>query len=138
MESSLVRLAFMAALGGVSNAMVLAAINAGAQASGRTDASALWGAGLFLLGLFLFVQTQQYMMITASAEIEAIIHKLRVRLIDAVRQSEVHAIETLGRTRIVAAITSDSAILTQASSTLIFAVQGVVLVVCVSLYIAYL
>ncbi len=48
------------------------------------------------------------------------------------------AIETLGRARIVAAITTDSAILTQASSTLIFAVQGVVLVVCVSFYIAYL
>jgi len=138
MQSSLARLAFMAALGGVSNAMVLAAINTGSQASGRSDAAALWGVGLFLLGLFLFVKTQQYMMITATAEIEAIIHKLRVRLIDAVRQSEVHAIETLGRSRIVAAITSDSAILTQASSTLIFAVQGVVLVVCVSLYIAYL
>jgi putative ATP-binding cassette transporter len=138
MQSSLARLAFMAALGGVANAMILAAINAGAQVSERSDGAALWGTGLFLLGLFLFVKTQQYMVITAAAEIEAIIHKLRVRLIDAVRQSEVHAIETLGRARIVAAITSDSAILTQASSTLIFAVQGVVLVVCVSLYIAYL
>src|SRR5690242_5606836 len=126
MQSSLVRLAFMAALGGLSNAMILAAINAGAQAE-RSDSAALWGTGLFLLGLFLFVKTQQYMVITAAAEIEAIIHKLRVRLIDAVRQSEVHAVETLGRARIVAAITSDSAILTQASSTLIFAVQGVVL-----------
>jgi putative ATP-binding cassette transporter len=138
MESSLPRLAFMAALGGVANAMILASINAGAQVAGKSDGTPLWGAALFLLGLLLFVKTQQYMVITAAAEIEAIIHKLRVRLIDAVRRSEVQAIETLGRARIVAAITTDSAILAQASSTLIFAVQGVVLVVCVSFYIAYL
>jgi putative ATP-binding cassette transporter len=138
MQSSLPRLAFMAALGGVANAMVLASINAGAQVAGNSDRSPLWGAALFLLGLLLFVKTQQYMVITAAAEIEAIIHKLRVRLIDAVRRSDVQAIETLGRARIVAAITTDSAILAQASSTLIFAVQGMVLVVCVSLYIAYL
>ena len=50
MQSSLVRLAFMAALGGLSNAMILAAINAGAQVSERSNKAALWGTGLFLLG----------------------------------------------------------------------------------------
>ena len=37
---------------------------------------------------FSFIKTQIYVTITVTAEIEAIIHKLRVRLMDDVRRSE--------------------------------------------------
>ena len=60
-----------------------------------------------------------------TAEIEAIIHRLRVRLMDNVRRSELLAIERIGRSRIFAAITSDAAALTQASNTLCYTMQGV-------------
>ena len=79
-----------------------------------------------------------YVTITATAEIEAIIHKLRLRVIDQVRRSELLAMEAIGRSRIVAAITSDTAVLTQASNTLCFTVQGAVLVFFVAFYVAYL
>ena len=46
--------------------------------------------------------------------------------------------ETIGRARIVAAITGDTSVLTQASNVLVFSVQSVVLVVFVGLYVAYL
>jgi putative ATP-binding cassette transporter len=46
--------------------------------------------------------------------------------------------ERIGRARIVAAVTSDTAVLTQASNMLCFTVQGAVLVFFVGLYIAYL
>ena len=73
-----------------------------------------------------------------TAEIEAIIHRLRVRLMDNVRRSELLAIERIGRSRIFAAITSDAAMLTQASNTLCYTMQGVVVVFFVALYVAYL
>jgi cyclic peptide transporter len=76
--------------------------------------------------------------ITATAEIEAIIHKIRLRLMDEIRRSELLEIERIGRSRIVAAITSDTAILTQASNMLCFTVQGAVLIAFVSIYVAYL
>ena len=75
---------------------------------------------------------------TITAEIEAIIHKLRVRLMDQIRRSELLAIEDIGRSRIVAAITSDTAVLTQASNMLCFSVQGLVLIFFVAIYVAYL
>jgi len=46
--------------------------------------------------------------------------------------------QKVGRARIVAAITSDTAILTQASNMLCFTVQGAVLILFVSIYVAYL
>ena len=133
MHGSLPRLLVMSALGGLSTAAILAAINAGLQGSGS-----LWAATLFLVALFLFVKTQYYVTITTTAEIEAIIHKIRLRLMDHIRRSELLSLEAIGRSRIVASITTDTAILTQASNMLCFSIQGAVLVFFVAIYVAFL
>jgi putative ATP-binding cassette transporter len=57
---------------------------------------------------------------------------------DAVRRSELLSIEAIGRSRIVAAINSDSGVLTQASNTLCYSMQSVVLIFFISIYVAYL
>ena len=137
MHGSLPKLAIMSGIGGISTATILTAINAGMQA-GEGKAPSLWAAVLFLVSLFLFVKSQYYVTITTTAEIESIIHKLRLRVLDQVRRSELLAMEGIGRARIVAAITSDAAVLTQASNMLCFTVQGAVLVFFIAIYVAYL
>ena len=138
MHGSMPKLLFMSSLGGISNASILAAINSGMQDTSSGQKPGLWAASLFLVALFLFMKSQQFVTITATAEIEAIIHKLRLRLMDLIRRSELLEIEKIGRARIVASITSDTAILTQASNMLCFTVQGAVLIFFVGLYVAYL
>jgi putative pyoverdin transport system ATP-binding/permease protein len=138
MHGSLPKLLLMSGIGGVSNASILAAINTGVQDAGDSGKPGLWAASLFLVALFLFMKTQEYVTVTATAEIEAIIHKLRLRLMDLIRRSELLEIERIGRARIIAAITSDTAVLTQASNMLCFSVQGAVLIFFVGLYVAYL
>jgi putative pyoverdin transport system ATP-binding/permease protein len=138
MHGSMPKLLFMSGLGGVSNASILAAINSGVQNSTDGQKPSLWAAMLFLIALFLFMKTQEFVTITATAEIEAIIHKLRVRIMDMIRRSELLEVEKIGRARIVASVTSDTAVLTQASNMLCFTVQGAVLVFFVGLYVAYL
>jgi putative pyoverdin transport system ATP-binding/permease protein len=138
MHGSMPKLLVMSGLGGISNASILAAINTGVQDSTNGQKPGLWAASLFLVALFLFMRTQQYVTITATAEIEAIIHKMRVRLMNYIRRSELLELERVGRSRIVAAVTSDTAVLTQASNMLCFTVQGAVLVFFVGLYVAYL
>jgi len=133
MHGSLPKLLLMSALGGISTAAILAAINTGIQGH-----SNLWAGSLFLVALVLFIKTQYYVTITTTAEIEAIIHKLRLRLMDHIRRSELLSIERIGRARIVAAITGDTAVLTQASNMLAFTVQGAVLVFFVAIYVAFL
>jgi putative ATP-binding cassette transporter len=137
MQGSLNRLAIVSGLGGVSTATILAAINSGAQAadSGKVN---LWSAALFIVALLLFIKVQHYILITTTAEIEAIIHRLRLRLMDHVRRSELLPLESIGRAEIVGAITKETATLTQASNTVAFVAQGVVLVSFVVIYVAYL
>ena len=98
MQGSLGRLVFVSAMGGLSTTSILAAINAGAQAADKGSVS-YWGAGLFIIALLLFIQAQHYILITTTAEIGAIIHKMRVRLMDYVRRSELLPLETIGRAR---------------------------------------
>jgi hypothetical protein len=54
MEGSLRRLVFMAGLGGISSASILAAINAGAQ-SADSGSPSLWATTLFIVALLLFI-----------------------------------------------------------------------------------
>jgi putative ATP-binding cassette transporter len=138
MRGSLRKLVFMSGIGGISSAAILAAINAGAQSADASHKPSLWAVTLFVISLFLFIKTQIYVTTTVTAEIEAIIHRLRVRLMDDVRHSELLAIEALGRSRIFAAITSDAAVLTQASNTLCYSMQSIVVVFFVAAYVAYL
>ncbi len=137
-KASVQKLVIMSAIGGVSSAAILTAINAGAWAADENSHGSLWAATLFLVSLFLFFKTQVYVSTTITAEIEAIIHNLRMRLIDYVRRSELLAVEEIGRTRIMAAIASDSAILTQASNMLSFSIQGPVLIGFVAIYVMFL
>jgi putative ATP-binding cassette transporter len=137
MQGSLGRLMFVSAMGGVSTTSILGAINAGAQAADKGSVS-WWGFGLFIIALLLFIQAQHYILITTTAEIGAIIHKMRIRLMDYVRRSELLPLESIGRAEIVSAITMESATLTQASNVLAFAAQNALLIVLVTGYVAYL
>jgi putative ATP-binding cassette transporter len=137
MQSSLQRLVIVSSLGGLSTASILASINAGAHSADNGRVS-YWAAFLFVIALVLFIQTQHYILITTTAEIQSIIHKLRVRMMDYVRRSELLPLEAIGRAEIVAAITRDTATLTQAGNTFAFAAQGGLLIFCVAIYVAYL
>lgn len=56
MQGSLDRMVVMSGLGGISNAAILAAINAGAQRAGEGEISVL-SAALFVTALLLFIKT---------------------------------------------------------------------------------
>lgn len=138
MHGSLRKLVIMSGLGGVSSALILAAINAGAQAADEGQRAGLWAVTLFLISLFLFIKTQIYVTTTITGEIEAIIHRIRVRLMDEIRHSELLAIEGIGRSRIIGTVTRDTAILAQASNTLCYSMQAPVVIFFIAVYIAYL
>src|SRR5580704_15306523 len=137
MQGPLNRLLIMFGVGGISIASILAAINAGAHAadSGKPN---LWAATLFIVALLLFIKTQNFNLLTTTAEIEAIIRRMRVRLMDQVRHSELLALDSIGRAEIVAAITKETAALTLVGNALAFVVQGSILILFVAIYVAYL
>lgn len=138
MQTSPRKLGIMAAIGGISSAAILAAINSGAQAADEGQHASLWALALFVISLFLFMKTQIYMTTTITGEIEAVIHQLRTRLMDQIRHSELLTLERIGRSRIVEGLTRDTAILAQASNTLCYSLQAPILIFFVAIYVAYL
>jgi putative pyoverdin transport system ATP-binding/permease protein len=135
-HGSAARFVFMSALGGVGNAAILASINS--AGSDGSDFPNYFYPSVFVLSLIVFIITQRYVLIATTAELEAIIHRIRVRLLDKVRRSELAALETIERTELVIAITKDMATLTHGANVLAFGAQGIVLLASVSLYVAYL
>jgi putative ATP-binding cassette transporter len=134
-QGSLHRLIVMICLAGAGNFALLAAINSGTQAGGNVS---LASAGLFVISLLVYLKAQRYVLISATAEIEAIIHRLRERLMEQVRDTELQQLESIGRAELVGAVTTATAALTIASNTLAFATQSVLLLIFVGLYVAYL
>src|SRR5882757_10305859 len=106
MHGSLLKLVFMTVVGGLSNAAMVAAINASTESVARAERPSLRVAIVFVISIFLFIKSQLYIAITTSGEIEAIIHKVRSRLMDQIRRSELPSIEKIGKSDIVAAVTS--------------------------------
>lgn len=136
-QRSLFKLVAMAVLAGLSNALILAIINAGAQDAATGNVS-LRSAAIFIISLLIYITAQKYIYTTTTMEIEAAIHRMRLRLMDEIRHSELVPLEAIGRSVIVAAVTKETATLTQAATILIYGAQSTVLIFFTAIYIAYL
>jgi putative ATP-binding cassette transporter len=135
-RSSLPKLLAMAMLAGASNALIIAVINSGADAAthGRVSLSS---AVIFIVALLIYLKTQRYILTTTTIEVEAAIHRIRLRLMDHVRHSELLPLESIGRSEIVGAITKETMTLSQAATIVVIAAQGSVLILFAGLYVAY-
>jgi cyclic peptide transporter len=135
-QSSFGKLVTMAVLAGVSNALIIAVINSGAGAAEGGHTS-IRSATIFVLALLLYIKSQQYILTTTTLEVEAAIHRLRLRLMDHVRHSELLSLEAIGQSDLISAITKETATLSQAATVVVIAAQGSVLILFAGLYIAY-
>ena len=123
-------------LGGLSNLGLIASINT--QAGALFGQQNLWVVGVFLTSLVLFAITHYYICNIAAEKVTAVIHQLRLRLLDAVRESELSSIDSVGRSRIISAAVQDAATLAQAASVVVFSIQSLLLIIFVGMYVAYL
>jgi putative ATP-binding cassette transporter len=125
----------VAMLAAIANALVLAIVNVAAGSIDRTQHASLRLAIGFAVVLIVFTFSQRYMMFEASAEIERIVHRIRCRLIEAVRTSELAEVDELGRTHIFAVVGQQAQTLSQTCNLLIPSVQMALLVVFTTLYL---
>lgn len=144
---SLRRFLTLAAFAGISSALVLALINAsagtaspastGGQSAATPPANGR-NALLFLVILAIYAVSQWRLYSTATAEIEKILDRVRVRIADKVRRSDLRPVERLGQTVIFAAVTKETQAISQAATLIIMSAQAAVLIVFTALYVAYL
>ncbi|TWB37262.1 cyclic peptide export ABC transporter [Nitrospirillum pindoramense] len=93
---------------------------------------------LFALSITLFAVSDNYVLVTASQDAENIIHRLRTRLFDAVRASDLVSVERLGRTRLYSALTQDTQTLARSLPFLVIGVQQAIVLVFLGVYLAWL
>ncbi len=101
------KVAIMAMLAGMGNAMILAIINRSADLAGAGGVR-ISDMVLFAATMGIQVIAQRYVSRTSTREVEEIIHRLRVRLISLIRQTDLTALEGIGRAEIYAMITKET------------------------------
>ncbi len=93
---------------------------------------------LFGLAIAIFVISQRRMLTEVSSRIEAMIHDIRVDLLERARASEVLQIDEVGRADLYNALSRATQVISQVTPNLVIAMQSVVLLSLASCYIMYL
>jgi putative ATP-binding cassette transporter len=131
------RIALIAAIAGGSNALVLAIINAAAEESVNHEGN-FRQLVMFIIVIFIYMVSQRSILVTSTANVEEVVHRIRLRLIGQVRRTDLNSLEHIGRAEIFASISKETTTITQAASTLINALQSGILIVFTMIYIGYL
>ena len=134
---SLRNLAVMAGIAGVSNAFVLAIINVAVE-NATNDSHSFRHLLMFALSVTLWIVSQRHIMVASTAEIEAVLHQVRVRLADKIRHADLLPLEKIGRSRIYASISKETQTISQAAAAIVVGCQASILVFFTLLYLAWL
>ncbi|MDM8567144.1 cyclic peptide export ABC transporter [Candidatus Halobeggiatoa sp. HSG11] len=132
------QIVLVAVVSGLANGMLLALINSGAESVLNQNIETRIFL-LYLTAFLLYIYTQKYALSQASIALEAAVRKVRVRIVNKIRHTELPFIESIGGyNEIYTKLTQDSNMISQAIIFVVFAIQSVVVLVFTLLYIALL
>ncbi|UEM24885.1 cyclic peptide export ABC transporter (plasmid) [Skermanella mucosa] len=133
-RSSPYKVAVMAMLAGLGNAMILAIINRSADLANDGGAQ-IADMIMFAATMGIQVLAQRYVSRTTTREVEEIIHRLRKRLISLIRQTDLTTLEGIGRSEIFAMITKETQAISSSVPMLVNGCQSGILLVFTLAYI---
>ena len=93
---------------------------------------------MFAITVALFHLTHIYSLVTASQDTERLIHKLRVRLFDLVRRTDLVTVERIGHADLQGVLTQDTQVLAQVLPMLVIGFQQAVMLLFLAVYLAWL
>ncbi len=128
----------LAVLSGLANAGVLAIVNMAVQGSAKGTASQLRSLILFCLALAIYAYSQKRLMVDTCERVEKLICDLRLRLLAAVRSSELLEIEKIGKAEIFGNLSRETQVLSQSMPNIIVAVQSAILLAASMAYMFFL
>ena len=128
------RVLMFGVISGIAGALVLAAINHGAQAVGGAPEiqPLLLFAGL--LGLFLY--SKRYSLINAILAVEEMLEQVRGRVAEKVARSELVAIEKLGPSYIFNRLSQDTVLISDSAHVIFASFGALIMLVFATIYIA--
>jgi putative ATP-binding cassette transporter len=130
-------LLIVSVLSGISNAALLATINsATTNGSEKTDDLRLMF--ISILCIALFILTKKYVLKKSVFIVEDIVRKMRCRIVNKVRHSELLEVENIGTADIYSRITRDAVQVSHSAETMTNGFQALIMVLCTVGYIAFL
>ena len=127
----------VAAIAGLGNAMILAVVNSAAEHAEQSESRPMYAVA-FAGAIVIYIIAQRWILTKAAEQIEAIIHRVRMRIVSQLQFCELLDVEHLGRTVIYSGIARHMQTLSQSASTVTIAVQMAVLILFPAAYIAYI
>jgi len=133
---SLRQVGLVAMVAGLSDALIIVAINRAAE-SGSRGAPQFGYLLFFGLALGTYVFTQRYLLRLSTFHIETTLKRIRVRLADRIRDADLQPLEKLGRSAIYSGINRDTHAISQAAAPMMIAVQAGMMIFFSIFYIGY-
>lgn len=125
------------ALAGLSNAALLAIINAAAD-NAQNEAANGQLFVVFGLTIVMYVYTQRFILFASITEVHRLISVVRLRIADRIRWADLSALEHLGRADVYGIVGRETAVISNAVGPLVGAVQATVMVIFSMIYLAML
>lgn len=130
-------LVFMAALSAFATTALLRLVDVAAQDAAKGEISRRLLL-MFCVTVTLLATTHHYSLITASQDAEKVVHRLRSRLFDAVRRSDLVTVERIGRAALHGALTQDTQTVARSLPFLVIGAEQGVMLVFLGVYLAWL
>jgi putative pyoverdin transport system ATP-binding/permease protein len=127
----------MSCVAGVSNSALVALINAGAAAANQSTTAAREFL-LFLVALALLAYTSVNAAMQGRQLMESAVGKLRIRIFDKIRRSELVTIETLRQNEVIVKISRNVGQVLNATDILVASSQTCLMMLVCSLYLAWI
>lgn len=119
----------------ISTMVALVSVSAKQAAEGQVSARLLL---MFAITVVLIAVTHHYTLVTASQDAERLIHKLRIRMFDLVRRTDLVTVDQIGYARLQGVLTQDTQVLAQILPMLVVGFQQAVMLLFLAFYLAWL
>lgn len=128
---------FMSCIGGLAFPGMVYVVNQAAQmaADGKMGADFRFFS-MFVIICALIVITKRYTLVKTTLMAESVVRKVRIRLIDKLRRTELEFLERIGKGDINARLTQDTDLISFTASDVIYVVDGILSAVGLFLYTA--
>jgi putative ATP-binding cassette transporter len=93
---------------------------------------------MFAITVTLFHLTHMYTLVNASQDAERLIHKMRIRLFDLVRRTDLVTVDKIGHATLQGVLTQDTQVLSQILPMLVIGFQQSVMLLFLAAYLAWL
>ena len=135
------RVMIFAVISGLANGMLLAVVNHAASLAGEFAAGS--GIQIYLLAIYtiiliIFIYTKKYTLEQAAIMVEHVLRKVRIRIMDKVRNTELPFIESTGHSEIFNCLSHDTEQISVSASTVFASMQAGIMLIFAMLYIAWL